>query len=99
MAILRAGRPKGLGGRWRPRRYTSPVVPPATLAARFGSASPAAARRAGWIGLAAALVSLTVAARPARGDAVHDLGDAFRAYDAGDLAAARAKLAGVDDTG
>ena len=38
-------------------------------------------------------------ARPARGDAVHDLGDAFRAYDAGDLAAARAKLAGVDDTG
>jgi len=40
-----------------------------------------------------------LAARPARADAVHDLGDAFRAYDAGDLAAARAKLTGLDDSG
>lgn len=45
----------------------------------------------------ATLVAL--AARPARGDAVHDLGDAFRAYDAGDLAGARARLAGLDDRG
>jgi len=34
---------------------------------------------------------------PARGDALHDLGEAYRAYDAGDLAGARDKLAGLDD--
>lgn len=36
---------------------------------------------------------------PARGDALHDLGAAYRAYDAGDLAGARNKLAGLDDRG
>jgi soluble lytic murein transglycosylase len=37
--------------------------------------------------------------RPERAGAVRDLGDAFRAYDAGDLATTRAKLAGLDDRG
>lgn len=36
---------------------------------------------------------------PAHGDAARDLGEAYRAYDAGDLATARAKLAGLDDRG
>ena len=47
----------------------------------------------------AATIAVLIAILPAaaRGDAVHDLGDAYRAYDAGDLAGAKAKLAGLDD--
>ena len=45
----------------------------------------------------AALIAVSTTA--ARGDAVHDLGEAYRAYDAGDLAGARAQLARLDDHG
>ncbi|HEX7836370.1 MAG TPA: tetratricopeptide repeat protein, partial [Kofleriaceae bacterium] len=49
----------------------------------------------------AVLIAGVALAEPAiaRGDALHDLGDAYRAYDAGDLAGARNKLAGLDDRG
>jgi soluble lytic murein transglycosylase len=40
---------------------------------------------------------LSMAWAPARADSLRDLGDAYRAYDAGDLATANAKLARVDD--
>jgi soluble lytic murein transglycosylase len=46
--------------------------------------------------IAALIAALSTAAR---GDAVHELGDAYRAYDAGDLAGARAQLARLDDHG
>ena len=48
--------------------------------------------------LRAATIAALIAtlATPARGDALHELGDAFRAYDAGDLATARAHLARLD---
>jgi soluble lytic murein transglycosylase len=46
--------------------------------------------------LIAVLAALPPGARPARADAVHDLGEAYRAYDAGDLAGAKAKLARLD---
>jgi len=47
----------------------------------------------------AATIAVLFAILPAvaRGDAAADLGDAYRAYDAGDLAAAQAKLARLDD--
>lgn len=48
-----------------------------------------------WLGLVAGLA----AARPAHGDTLHDLGEAYRAYDSGDLATARQRLAGLDDHG
>jgi soluble lytic murein transglycosylase len=42
--------------------------------------------------IAAWIAVLIGAGGPARGDALHDLGDAYRAYDAGDLPAAKALL-------
>jgi soluble lytic murein transglycosylase len=49
----------------------------------------------------AATIAALIAILPtwARADAVHDLGEAYRAYDAGDLATARSRLARLDDRG
>ena len=46
----------------------------------------------------AAIIAAAIAglAGPVRGDPLRDLGDAYRAYEAGDLAAARTSLARVD---
>src|SRR5262245_25323940 len=60
--------PQGWG--WRHRRYTSPVVRAATLAA---------------------LITV-FAASSAAADVLRDLGDAFHAYEAGDVAGARTRL-------
>ncbi|HMG54954.1 MAG TPA: transglycosylase SLT domain-containing protein [Kofleriaceae bacterium] len=45
------------------------------------------------------ILGVLCAPAPARGDALRELGDAYRAYDAGDLAGARTRLAGLDDRG
>src|SRR6185295_2166907 len=76
-------------GMWqglRPRRYTSSMVRTATIAERIGVFAARAVLAVLFIGWA-----------PARADSLRDLGDAFRAYDAGDLPTARAKLARVED--
>jgi soluble lytic murein transglycosylase len=46
--------------------------------------------------IAALIAVLSIQAGRARADAIHDLGEAYHAYDAGDLAGARAKLARLD---
>jgi len=58
----------------------------------------ASGRRAHVVLAAAAFAVLAIPA-VARGDALSELGAAFRAYDAGDLATARSRLASLDDRG
>jgi soluble lytic murein transglycosylase len=59
-----------------------------------GKDRPHARAKAPRAGTAAAIATAATT-----GDAVHALGEAYRAYDAGDLAAARAQLATLDDHG
>ena len=65
----------------RPRRYTARVVRAATITAAITA-------------LVLALTGIT--AHADRKDPLRELGDAYRAYDAGDLAAASAKLGPLD---